>query len=110
MPDSIKMIVTPRQDSPRPHLLTTQGSNEPNVVVVEMHWAKQAAVRAVRSGIQSFLAVATTIQTINIMDGTAMQPIKLALIGAAVAALISFLQNAVELTAKWDTSRPGIRA
>lgn len=109
MPEDIKVLVTKRDDSPPPMTLATPSSAS-NVEIVEMEWWKQAMVRATRSMIQSFIAVVSSVQAVNIMDGQALPAFQLALVSAGLAWVISFLQNTLELTAKWDTSKPGMRA
>jgi hypothetical protein len=50
------------------------------------------------------------VQAINIYDGTAMQPIKMALITAGIAFISSAVRNLTEILSRLDESRPGMRA
>src|SRR5688500_2615162 len=94
-----KILVTERPDAPDHKAVLETRAGAPDVQVVSMPVWKQVLVRAGRTAVQGFLAVATAIQAVNWMDGTAIATLQLALVGAASAFCYSALQNWLELTA-----------
>ena len=107
--ETIKVLVTPREDSPQNQVLTTKGASEPNIQTVEMEWYKQVLVRASRAGLMALSGSFGGLNLYEIATGVDINPLVMALIGAGGAFVSSALWNTLELTAKWDTSRPGMR-
>jgi hypothetical protein len=107
--ETIKVLVTPREDSPRNQILTTKGANEPNIQTVEMPWWLQVLVRASRAGLMALSGSFSGLNIYEVATGVDINPLLMALIGAGGAFISSALWNSLELTQKWDTSRPGMR-
>jgi hypothetical protein len=107
--ETIKVLVTPREDSPRNQLLTTKGAHEPNIQTVSMEWWKQVLVRAARAGLMALAGSFSGLNIYEVATGVDINPLLMALIGAGGAFASSTLWNTLELTAEWDTSRPGMR-
>jgi hypothetical protein len=106
MPEErIKVLV-----SPKDQILKTKGASETDIQTVSMPIWQQVLVRGARSSLDAFLATVGTVQAINIYDGTAMQPIKMALITAGIAFISSAVRNLTEILSRLDETKPGMRA
>lgn len=120
MEQPVKVLVTKRDDSPPPAILNTPG-DAPNVQIVEMPAWKQVIVRAVRAYLQNVLGyilgagIGTSVAfaadaVLPVMPARDFLTILLAALSAAIGpTLVTIIQNALELTAGLDTSRPGLR-
>ena len=108
--DPVKVLVTMRENSPQPGVLTTPGPREANVQVVEQPMWKRIMVRALRTSAQVFLGSFTSINAVEIVSGQALPKVMLLLVTVGATFIYAAVHNWVELTARWDETRPGLRS
>ncbi len=117
MSESPKVVVTESTANPVDTVARTPAGMA-DLCVVVMRPLSIVLVRALRTGIQAFLAAlglgALGPMLVGVSDvlppGSLGEKLLAALYVGALAALLTALQNAVELLAEWDTTHPKLRA
>lgn len=112
-----KMLVTERAEAPKDKSVLETPQGKPDVEVVAMPMWKLALVRGIRTYLQSLVGFilaggtgAAQAVGVNLPVGDFWK-LLIACGSLAVApAVISLLQNAVEILSKLDSTNPGVRA
>lgn len=115
--EEIKILTTARPDAPKNNSTLPTPAGRADVTVVTMTWYAQVGVRVLRTFLQSWLGFIIGVGTgaadavgIHVPVGDFLN-LLLQSAGLAVApAVISLLQNAIELLAKMDVTAPERRA
>ena len=123
--DPIKTLITTRPNMPADITIETP-KGVADVEVVSMSWWKQVLIRTARTYLQSVLGTITALSagpavigaTVSIQAADAMRlaieqfggVIASALVLAIMPAVITLIQNLIELLTKLDTSNPKFRA
>jgi len=112
-----KILVTDREDAPADKSVLRTPSGEPNVRIVAMSMVSQAGIRALRTFLQSLVGFILAVGTgaagaagINVPAGDFIALVVSSASLAVAPAIVSLLQNAVEILAKLDSSTPQMRA
>lgn len=115
--EPLKVVVTERPDGPVSGTTVVTPAGQPNVEVVTMGVWKQVGIRVLRTYLQSLLGFILAVGTgaagavgINIPAKDFMTLIISSASLAVAPAVISLLQNAVEILTRLDEKNPSLRA
>src|SRR5688572_11807722 len=120
MPEKLateKVLMTERPTSPDDNTVLKTSAGEANVEVITMTWYSQVLIRCLRVYLQSlvgFMAAVGTGAAAGVgvsLDAQGFLNLLVTSASLAIApAALSFLQNAIEILAKLDSTAPQIRA
>jgi hypothetical protein len=115
--DDIKVIVTATDAISTSKTIETPGATTPNVEVLPMRWWVQVGVRVTRTYLQSLLGflaaggIGISTETVKALGVTDFSSLFLASASLAIApAVVSLLQNAIEILSQLDAAYPKARA
>lgn len=113
MPDKVSVVVTESPTSPADATVLKTKTGESNIEVITMQWWVQVLIRVGRTyaqGVVGFL-VAGSAGLPGPLPASGFMNVMLNAASLAVApAVVSLLQNAVEILSKLDASNPQLRA
>lgn len=112
-PENIKTLVTEREDGPVDGSVLRTPSGQANLTVVTQSWWMQVLIRVARTYTQGLVGfiVAGTAGLPGPLPAAGFGTILLNAASLSIApAVVSLLQNGVEILARLDATNPGIRA
>ena len=112
-PEAIKTIITETPESPKSGSTLRAPAGDTNVTVVTMTWYSQVAIRVLRTYLQGLVGfvVAGTAGMPGPLPASGFSSVLLNAASLALApAIVSLLQNAIEILSKLDVTNPQVRA
>lgn len=117
--ENIKTLVTERPDGPQDGSTLKTPSGDANVKVVTLNWYTQVGIRVARTYVQGLVGFIVAVETgaaagvgvaVGIPASAFMSRFWIAAGMAAAPAVMSLLQNIIELLSKMDETSPEFRA